>query len=137
MKRTMRGWITLAVCVLGAGTIAGAGETQTLNQVIASHVDARGGAERWSAIERLQLEGSMTYLSHTGNFTLWLDKTGRYLLEREEHGQQMMTAYDGTVAWRGSAGDPGGSQRRAGVDKAMVVRDADFPTPHFDWEKKG
>jgi Protein of unknown function (DUF1579) len=137
MKRALYPWITVATCVLGARTVATAEEIKTLDQVIARHVEARGGAERWSAIERLSLAGSMTYLSQTGDFTLWLDRSGKYLLERREHGQTMTTGYDGQIAWRGNVGDPGASQRIAGVDRAMIVRDADFPTPLFDYEAKG
>jgi uncharacterized protein DUF1579 len=109
----------------------------TLDQVIARHIEARGGAERWRAIDRIKLRGSMTYLSHTDSFTLWLDRRGKSLLERQVHGQTLTTAYDGETAWLGSPADPGASQRLAGVDRAMVVRDTDFPTPFFDYQAKG
>jgi hypothetical protein len=126
-------WIAGA-CLAGTATAAA---EPSLDQVITRHIEARGGAERWRAIDRISLQGSMTYLSHTDLFTLWLDRGGKCLLERKEHGQTLTTAYDGETAWRGSLSDPGASQRLAGVDRAMVVRDADFPTPFFDYAAKG
>jgi len=108
-----------------------------LEQAIAKHVEARGGAERWKAIESLEIRGSMTHLSQTGPFTLWLGRNDKYLLESAQHGQTITVGYDGATAWRGNVGDSGAAQRIAGVDRAMIVRDADFPTPFFDSKAKG
>jgi hypothetical protein len=108
----------------------------TLEQVIERHVEARGGRERWAGIRGLEIRGSLTYLSHTGPFALWLGPHERYRLESTQHGQTTLTAWDGEVAWRGSTTDTGAVQRVGGVDRAMIVRDAGFPTPLFDHEKE-
>ena len=131
----MEGLLALALLCVGPPP-NGAAEL-SLEQVIARHVAARGGAERWAAIRGLEIRGSMAYLSQSGPFTLWVGPHERYRLEASQHGQTVVTAWDGEIAWRGSRSDPGAVQRIAGVDRAMVVRDADFPTPLFDHEERG
>jgi len=122
---------------LGPAETATSAAEPTLEQAIEKHVAARGGAERWKAIESLKIQGSMTHLSLTGPFTLWLARNGKYLLESEQHGQTLTLGYDGAIAWRGNVGDAGAALRIGGVERAMIERDADFPTPFFDYETKG
>jgi len=109
----------------------------TLEQVIAKHVEARGGADRWKAIESLAIRGSMTQLSLAGSFTLWLGRHDKYVLESKQHGQTITVGYDGVTAWRGNRGDPGVARRLGGVERGMIVRDADFPTPFFASDERG
>ncbi len=134
---TRRELLAAVALLLAAAASAASAASSTLEQVIAKHVEARGGAERWKAIESLEIKGSMTQLSQTGPFTLWLGRNDRYLLESQQHGQTLTLGYDGTTAWRGNRGDPGAAQRIGGVERAMIVRDADFPTPFFDYKARG
>ncbi len=64
----MGGAVVLAVC---AGfLLAPPALAETVEQVIARHVEAHGGAQNWGAITSIKITGSSTAFSEVTPFTL-------------------------------------------------------------------
>ena len=117
--------------------LAGPAAAMTVEQVISKHIDARGGAERWKAIESLEITGSQTAWSKKSPFTLQRKRGGKYHLDSTQDGKKVEVGYDGQTAWWDNYWMQEGAQRLRGPDLAVLMREVDFPTPFFDYREKG
>ncbi|HKY31582.1 MAG TPA: DUF1579 family protein [Candidatus Polarisedimenticolia bacterium] len=125
-----------AAALLALATL-GAAPPATVDELVARHIEARGGAERWSRVKSLKLTGTMTSWSRKSPFTLLRAPGDRYLLEGTQNGARLVIGYDGRTAWWDNAMLQEGAQRIRGLDLAVVLRDTDFPNPLFGWKEKG
>lgn len=77
------GIVTTTVACLTALALPGhiAAEDLTTTQVVERYVAARGGAERWSAVEGLEMKGTYSAFSKRSDFTLIRAGGDRYRLD--------------------------------------------------------
>ena len=71
MMIMMRNRVVLALMVVAALIGVTPAPAATLEEVIAKHVEARGG-DKWNAVETMQISGSYTAFSETHPFTVSL-----------------------------------------------------------------
>lgn len=128
--RGIRSFSTVVLMLAIGAASAGAAE---LEDVVAKHVAAKGG-DGWDAIRTIKATGSYTAVSVVEPFTLQKKKRdNKYVLDyvlimpRRE-------GFDGANAWSQRGEVP---QLLGGVGEAVVVREADFLTPLFDYEERG
>lgn len=129
----------LAALIAAAGAVgAAAGESgpMSVDDVIARHVEAHGGAARWAEVRSLKMTGTMTSWSKKAPFTLLKTREGKYLLEGTQDEQKLEIGFDGTTAWWDNRMLQEGAQKVRGADLAVILRETDFPTPFFDYKEK-
>lgn len=72
---------------------------QTVDQVIARYLQARGGTERIHAVQTLRLSGTMTLPDVLAPLVLELKRPNRMRTEFVFQGHTGVRAFDGTTAW--------------------------------------
>ena len=132
MKRFF--WIALTAILL---VPAGAG-AQTVDEIIAKNVQARGGLEKLRALKSLRITAK---LSEGGFRAVYLQENKREDKVREEtiiQGMAQVQAYDGHTAWQinpfGGRKDP---ELMSQDDSKPLVLDADLEGPLVDYKQKG
>ena len=127
--------IVLAIAVAALATPPAASQ---VDDIVAKHIAARGGAERLAAMRSLRASGSMRLRAVEAPFTLWMSRPDRARVEIALPGMRLVQAYDGDTAWwinplagaREPRAMPGDFQR-------IIERWVDFEGPLVDYEKKG
>jgi hypothetical protein len=132
MKRTALALILAA----GAAGSAGAAEP-TLEEIIAKHIEAHGGAARWKAVKSLKMTGTMSSWSRTGPFTLLRTGDGKYHLDGIQDDKKLIIGYDGALAWWDNRFLQEGAQAIRGAELAVIQREFDLPTPFFSHKERG
>lgn len=87
-----------AALVLAFASPAGAEPLKTVDEVLACHLEARGG-EAWRALRGLELEGTYTAFSEPAPFTLHRQRPDLYRFETTMLEQPMIDGYDGERSW--------------------------------------
>lgn len=87
-------WLFLILAPLSAA--AGA---QTLDEVLAKHAAARGGLERWRAVNSLIVTGTQVVFSNSAPFVFEWRRPDSFLLEQSMLGQKVTYAHDGSATW--------------------------------------
>jgi hypothetical protein len=127
--------LILAAGAAGAGAV-GAAEP-TLDEIIAKHIEAHGGAARWKAVKSLKMTGTMSSWSRTGPFTLVRTGDGKYHLDGIQDDKKLIVGWDGTQAWWDNRFLQEGAQPIRGTDLAVIQREFDLPTPFFSHKERG
>ncbi len=74
-------------------------ETVAAETVIAQAIVALGGAERWQAIDSMELRGDYSTFSTTYPFRILRQRPNLYRFEHYEADMQVIVAFDGSKAW--------------------------------------
>jgi hypothetical protein len=137
----MRLTLAFAVCVTIAASPAA--HALTVNEVIARHIDARGGLAKLRAVQTLRLTGKLL-LSHEEGRVLeasWgqiYQRNNKTRIEFTLQGLTDVDAYDGHEAWHFSPFQGRREAERTTEDEtALLAADADFEGPLVDWREKG
>jgi len=132
MKRGF--WIVLASAFLLPVGLA----AQTVDEIIAKNVQARGGLEKLRAIKSLRMTAK---LSHRNLRAIYVQENKREDKVREEtiiQGMAQVQAYDGHTAWQidpfEGRKDP---QLMSQDDTKPLLLDADIDGPLVDYKEKG
>jgi hypothetical protein len=112
---------------------------QTLDEILARNLQARGGYERLKAMQTVRLRGTMSLgAGMQAPFTLELKRPDKMRSEFTLDGETGVQAFDGATAWT--------LMPFAGRDRAeplppeeaqRVAEQADFDGPLVDWKAKG
>lgn len=87
------------VVLLNLATVAAAEEGASLEQIVARHVEARGGAERWNTVASIELKGIYAAFSDHEPFTLLRGPENRYRLDFKVLGSEAVRARDAEGPW--------------------------------------
>jgi photosystem II stability/assembly factor-like uncharacterized protein len=140
----MRTRVTLTFTALLALVTASGGVARaaTVDEIVARHVKARGGADRLKAIRSLRLTGTVTLGG--GNFRLeagWgqlIRRPGLIRTELTLQGVSAVNAFDGRQGWSvqpfGGRLDP---ERSSEDDARPLAQTADIDGPLVEWLQKG
>ncbi len=129
----MRGNKSVAAWGLIVAASASPAGAATVEEVIAKHVAAKGG-DGWQKIESLKISGSCAAFSQVSACTLHRARGNKLHLAMELLGSEFVTGYDGETAWQDSGE---GAEPVGGLERAILLREADFVTPLFDWQARG
>ncbi len=117
---------------------APAADAASLDEVVAKHIEAKGGAEAWGKVESIRMTGDFTAFSEVSPFTLHRARDRRYRLDHEQNGRRLIIGYDGEMMWWDNEFAAGGPQRITNpIDIEALEREIDFVTPLFDYEERG
>ena len=132
-----RSWIAAAL-VAAFSPLAAA---QTVDELVAKNIEARGGLDKLRAIQATRSTGTMKF---TGDFAIELalsevaTRDGRIRNEVTLQGLTAVQAYDGKDAWQISPfqgrKDP---DKMSGDDAKALLDSTDIDGPLVDWKAKG
>jgi len=132
MKRPL--WIALAaVLLLPLGA-----KSQTIDDIVAKNVQARGGLEKLRAIKSMRTTAKITEGDFRAGFVQENKRDSMVRKEMLLQGMVRIQAYDGRVAWRlnpfGGRRDP---ELISQEESKPLVVDADLEGPLVDYKQKG
>ncbi len=133
MRTTIRSIMPL---LLSLAVISPAGAA-TLEEVIAKHIEARGGRTNWDKVSSIRMTGDYTSFSKVEPFTLTRARDNSYLLDTTMNGHLVIIGYDGATTWWNNHWFKEGPQRMTGVDSEVAKGDAHFINPLWNYEKLG
>src|SRR5262245_63274099 len=124
-----------ALTCLVTGTVA----AQTLDEIVARHVAARGGRAALSAVKTLRMTGRA--VAGPGREALVrreIARPGRIRTEFEFQGTTGVYVWDGTKGWQVSPLDGRFEPEPLSAEAAALsAEQADFEGPLVDWKAKG
>jgi len=127
----------LSVCVLLGLAVSPSGAA-TVEEVIAKHIEAKGGRAAWAAIESIEMSGPFTAFSKVEPFVLQRKPGNRYHFDTVQNGHKYEVGYDGERLWTDDhMRQPGATAVKEGPDMAALMRDVEFATPFFDYQERG
>jgi hypothetical protein len=129
------------LCAAVALLFAASARSQTADELVARHIEARGGLDKLKALESVKLTGKLLF---TGDFALELalmELKRRPGMVREEVSLQGLTAvqaWDGSGGWQISPFQGRKDPERMSLDDSKdLIEDADIDGPLVDWQSKG
>lgn len=135
MMTTMR---TLSTICVTLGLIAAPAWAVTVEEVIAKHVEARGGRRAWDEVRTMKLTGQLQAFSEVAPFTLHRKRDFKYYMDQVQNGRKVVTGFDGQSAWWDNHWrSPGAAPIDAGPDLDALMREVDFATSLFDYGERG
>ncbi len=128
--------------VLAALLSAAATPPLTVDEIVARHVDARGGAARLAALQNLKVTGRVVFggddFAITAEFAQVRKRPARIRTEATLQGLTAIDAYDGSDSW---SVDPFQGRKdpfRTTADEARgLAQDADLDGALIGWREKG
>lgn len=72
---------------------------QSLDEILAKHIENSGGKEAWSSVETVKIKAKMVTPQGEMTMSIKQAKPDRIYSEMEVMGQKIIQGYDGTTAW--------------------------------------
>ncbi|MEP7109495.1 MAG: hypothetical protein ABI760_15990 [Ferruginibacter sp.] len=132
MKNFQRSVLTLSVIFALTST-----DAQTVDEIIAKHVEAIGGKEKLSSITSLHLENTMRVMGNDApsNSTLLIGKGFRS--ESEYNGQKMIQVITDKGGWSINPMSGGTDPQPINEDQYKAAKDQLYIEPFVDYASKG
>jgi outer membrane lipoprotein-sorting protein len=119
------------VCVLFAARLV---HGQTVDEIVAKNIEAKGGADKLKGVQSMKLTGKVVGRGMESPFTIWSKRPNMARQEAKTQGTTMVRAFDGSTAWMMIGAD---TQEITGP-QAQATRDqAEFDSPLLDYKAKG
>ncbi len=131
----MRGIATLA-CVLSL-TVSPAATAETVDEILARHLAARGGAEKLASVRALRIKGRFFEGSTEAPFLYEWKRPNQYRFEITVGGMTESQGFDGKAGWSLDPSEQPEPETMAPLQLAMMNDAADFEGPLVDSEAKG
>lgn len=129
-----------ALLAVAAGVLLSlAAAAQTVDEIIAKNIEARGGKDKIDAVQTALITGKLSMGQMEAPFTIQWKNPNRIRMEFVVQGMTGVRAYDGTTGWMhmpfmGKANP----EKMAEEDAADIAQEADFIAgPLVDYQKKG
>ena len=133
-KRGRCAALLVAAAALGAPGIS----AQTVDEVIASNIRARGGAEKLQSVHTLRTTATVLFGDIRAKVVQINKRPDKVREELSLQGLTLVQSYDGAGAWQidpfGGRKDP---QRMSEDDAKSLVVDADVDHPLVNYQQKG
>jgi hypothetical protein len=130
--------ILMVVMFVAASVGVFADGDMTLDQILASNLEARGGREAMDAVKSMKLTGKMAGGPMEFPVTMLRSRPNSFRVEFTFQGMTGMQVFSGDTGWKLI---PFGGQTDAEPMSEDEVKDAsdqaDFDGPLIDWKKKG
>ncbi len=135
--RTRTTIVAFAVATALVTAAAPVASAATVDEVVAKHIEAKGGVDAWNAIRSMRVTGEFTAFSKTAPFTLHRMRDDLYHMDHVMNGRKVVIANDGARPWWDNEFFGPGARDLEGVDLTAISREFDFATPFFDLERLG
>jgi outer membrane lipoprotein-sorting protein len=118
--------------------IASIASAQTVDELIAKNIEAKGGKDKLKAVKSSRTTGKMTMGQYEIPMTMVQKRPDRFRLEFSFQGMTAIQAYDGKTAW-GSMPMMGKKEPEVmGEDETKAAEEqADMDGPLMDYKQKG
>jgi len=119
--------------------VASTSHAQTVDEIVARYVAARGGLERIRSVLTLRMTGTLSPApGEKGPLRLEVKRPGRMRVEMVLEGSTLTQATDGATAWVIAPMLAGGAAVLLPPEEAQSLKDqADIEGPLVDWKAKG
>ncbi len=132
MKKTILSFSFLFLLAIGL-------KAQTVDEIVAKHIDARGGADKLRSVKSVSMENTLgaSGMEFENKMTVLVGKAMKS--ESKIMGNDMVQAYDGETAWAimpammGGTGDP----QAMPAEMTKSVSSQTDPFPFLDYATKG
>lgn len=115
--------------------LAPAATAQTVEEIIAKNLEAKGGVQKLRDTTSVRMTGTMTIQGMKGT-TVALSKRPRaFRREMDLGGQKMVQGYDGTTVWMERSGMA--AQEMPPGPQSDALKRNDFDSAFLDWQQKG
>jgi outer membrane lipoprotein-sorting protein len=133
MRRNLR-----AAFVLVALSAAAAAHAQTVDEIVAKNLQAKGGAEKWKAVNSVKMTGKITLQGMDLPLTVYAKRPNYNRQEIVLQDKQLVQAFDGTTAWQiNPMMGSDAPQELPGPTAEMMKNSADFDGALIDYKQKG
>ena len=124
------------VCVALVSTLSPA-SAQTVDEIIAKNLEAKGGAQRLRETTTVRLSGTLTMQGVRGTTLSLAKRPNAFRREMDMSGQKMIQGYDGTTLWIQRTGMAAQEMPPGPQADAMKQNATDFDSAFLDWQQKG
>jgi outer membrane lipoprotein-sorting protein len=134
----MRRSLSVLAAAVAVLTLSHAAHAQTVDELVAKNIKAKGGAEKWKAVNSVKMSGRMTVQGMELPLTIYAKRPNLSRQEITLQDKTMVQAFDGTTPW--TINPMMGSdtpQEITGPQGDMMKSDADFDGALMDYKTKG
>lgn len=111
---------------------------QTVEEIIANHIEAHGGADKWEKVNALKITGRFTAFSLEKEFTTYKTKCGAYYSDLFLGEQNVLEGFNGKCGWTIDPWQEIEYARNINTSETNVFKQkAVFFTPFLDYKEKG
>jgi outer membrane lipoprotein-sorting protein len=138
MNRRVLSVVACAAVALAGARLAAQNAAQSVDDIVARNVQAKGGADKLQAVQTMKQTAHVAFQNITGTITVYGKRPNLLRQEMVVGGQKIISAFDGTTAW--SVNPFMGSPDPApitGPQAADIKVQADFDSPLVNYKAKG
>jgi outer membrane lipoprotein-sorting protein len=132
----MRPPFSIAACLMVALALPVVGTAQTVDEIVAKNLKAKGGAEKWKSISSVKMTGTFSAQGMEGPMSLFAKRPNLSRQEITMNGRKFVQAFDGTTPWM-ILPDSGLAKEMPAAQGESVRNNADFDGPLMDYQAKG
>ncbi|MCW5519476.1 outer membrane lipoprotein-sorting protein [Aureitalea sp. L0-47] len=111
---------------------------QEVDEIIANYLENTGGAENWSSLEGIKLEGTVSAQGMSIPVEVYQTKDGKMLVKINIQGQEMtQVSFDGEKMWTTNFMTMQPEEADPDMTHNMKNQGKDFPDPFLDYKEKG
>jgi outer membrane lipoprotein-sorting protein len=131
----MRSLLVPAV-VVSLLALAAPAAAQTADEIIAKHLQAKGGVEKWKSISSVKMTGKLTAQGKDLPTTVYTKRPNLLRQDITTPGGPVVQAFDGTTPWMIAPGSEA-AREITGPQADAARSGADFDGPLMDYAAKG
>jgi outer membrane lipoprotein-sorting protein len=125
--------LTFALALLCAGVA----HAQTVDEIVAKNLQAKGGAERWQAVKSVKMAGSLIVQGRKMPLTVYAKRPNFHRQEITTPNGQVIQAFDGTTAWVLNPMMSSAPQAAPAATTEIMKNTADFDGALLNYKEKG
>jgi outer membrane lipoprotein-sorting protein len=134
----MRRCVSRAALAFLVFLTAAAASAQTVDEIIARNLEAKGGAEKWKSVSSVKMIGRISMQGTELPLTVYAKRPNFNRQEIVLQDKQLVQAFDGTTAWMINPMMGGDTpQALPGPAAEMMRNSADFDGALVDYKAKG
>jgi outer membrane lipoprotein-sorting protein len=132
----MRRPFSISACLMVALALATVSGAQTVDEIVAKNLKAKGGAEKWKSISSVKMTGTFSAQGMEGPMSLYAKRPNLSRQEITMNGRKLVQAFDGTTPWMILPDSEAAREMPEGQGES-VRTNADFDGPLMDYAAKG
>ena len=125
-----------ALGCVGLFVLSTTAAAQTVDEIIAKNLEAKGGAQVLRETTTVRLTGTISMQGLRGTTVSIAKRPKSFRREMDIAGQKVVQGYDGSVLWMQRVGTPP-QKMPAGPDAEAFLNNSDFDSAFIDWQQKG
>ena len=106
--------------------------------IVAKHIQARGGLDAWRAVKTMKITGTFTGFSVPAPFTLYRSRPNKIWWDHMLGDKKVLIGgEEGSYWWINGWYNADKALAQSPVDANVTLQEAEFATPFFDYEQRG